>query len=214
MKGPELLIGIWRAIEAADGKPTINNVRVLARMAGARIRQADAYRILAPFRDSENTREQTRNNPGTRKASSGNNPGTTPVVPRARPVKVLSPKITSSLRSEAPEQSWVLEVRKATEGLSSRELRSLTPDERFVLARYHAAIFAYCNSSERNNRIKAQNIATGIKNLADKIGRNPLMADLTVREYVGHGRRVHKRTGEAPWWKPLDVYESIEIAPA
>lgn len=111
------------------------------------------------------------------------------------------------------EEPWVSDVRKATEGLSSRELRSLTPDERFVLARYHAAIFAYANVSERNNRVKAQTLATGIKNLADKVGRNPLMADLTVREYVVHGRGIHKRTNGAPWWKPIDVYEAIEIVP-
>ena len=201
-------------------KPTINGVRILARTAGARIRQADAYRILTPFRDSATTREQTRNNPGTEIPSSGNNPGTSPVVPRARAVKVFGSKSTSSLRSEAGTNgttkkaddppTWVASVRVSVAAINDVLLIDLSPDDRYQLARFHALEFAGCTKSEATNRSRAQSIATGIFNLADRLSRRPVTADVTVHEYIAYARQIVARS-QRLWYHPLDVIAEIEI---
>jgi hypothetical protein len=108
---------------------------------------------------------------------------------------------------------WMLELREAVAAMKDRELRSLSADERFLLARYHGLQWAYLRR-EGPNKAKSRGIATSLSQLVDRIGRDPRKADLTVAEYVSLARRLHDRIGRGAWYRPFDVEAEIEIESA
>jgi hypothetical protein len=76
---------------------------------------------------------------------------------------------SSSLRSDAPprvrkekpepDTSWVEPLKTATQEIKDRALSSLTPDERFTLARFHCWRFGNCTKQEASNKKKATSIS-------------------------------------------------------
>jgi hypothetical protein len=211
VNGPELLVNLWRAVEAAGGKPTINSVLAAASGFGLKIRRADAYRILTPFRDSSDTRREHQNVPvGTTPEQPGN-------VPHARAAKVSVPKLglfadANSLpdvvKPKKPPAEWTTPLLADVTALNDRELRSLSSRELFTLARAHALLFGNCSVSEPTNKSRASPIATGLTYLIDQLSRKSL-ADFRVDEYLAAGRNVTQRRGGAPWFKPSLILPEI-----
>jgi hypothetical protein len=105
---------------------------------------------------------------------------------------------------------WFPPIEEIVRGLKHRELRSLTPDELFGLAKYHAFQFARCTKSKTKNDSHALGIRTGLKHLIGRISGDPAKADLTVNEYVAYATKVSERVRVA-WYKPIDVDAEIEV---
>lgn len=132
------------------------------------------------------------------------------------------PKPKRPKKPPDPLPDWIPPLRAEVAVLNPRLLVSLTPDERYVLARFHALEFGGCTKSEPTNRSRGQPIATGLHDLADRLQRaqrvvvdgkaefRQLMADVTVSEYIAYGRRIVKRSGRL-WYRPIDVIAEIEI---
>jgi hypothetical protein len=212
VNGPELLVNLWRAVEAAGGKPTINSVLAAASGFGLKIRRADAYRILTPFRNSSDTRREHESVPtGTPPEQPGN-------VPRARAAKVLVPKLglfadanselVATPKPKKPPAEWTIPLLADVTALNDRELRSLSSRELFTLARAHALLFGNCTVSEPTNKSRASPIATGLTYLIDQLSRKSL-ADFRVDEYLAAGRNVTQRRGGTPWFKPSLILPEI-----
>lgn len=106
--------------------------------------------------------------------------------------------------------AWTGEITEAVRVLKTRELRSLSAEERFTLARYHAFRFAGCTKSEPTNRRKAVALATSLVNLSDRISRNADRADLTVDEYVALAARLAERS-QVLLHTAMDVLPEIEL---
>lgn len=112
--------------------------------------------------------------------------------------------------TEVTAPAWVSEVTESVRSIKLRELRSLSADERFTLARYHALRFAGCTKSEPTNRRKAVALATSLVNLSDRISRNADRADLTVDEYVALAARLAERS-QVLLHTAMDVLPEIEL---
>lgn len=117
-------------------------------------------------------------------------------------------EVDSVTKVTAP--TWVFEVTESVRSIKQRELRSLSADERFTLARYHALRFAGCTKSEPTNRRKAVSLATSLVNLSDRISRNSDRADLTVDEYVALAARLADRS-QVLLHTAMDVLPEIEL---
>lgn len=211
MNGQELLVGLWRAVEAAGGKPSINGVALAARACGLHMRRADVYRILTPFRDSGVPEpEHIFTHAGTLTEQVGNGP-------HAPGAKVSVPKLglfTDVKSTDAPTKPrktsdvWTVPLLADVTALNARELRTLTSRELFTLARGHALLFAGCTVTEATNKSRASPIATGITYLLETLKRRNL-GDFRVDEYLAAGRNVSKRRGGTPWYKPTLILAEI-----
>lgn len=135
-------------------------------------------------------------------------------VTRPSPSKKNRSTDSASLTLSGIEPDWIVRLRAEVTELNERELRSLTLDERFALARFHALEFCGYRRSESKNREKAVGLATGLAWLVDRLGRDPAKADLTVREYLVLGRRIVKRIGRPIWHRPTDVEGEIVLETA
>ncbi len=111
-----------------------------------------------------------------------------------------------------PSKPWPEQIRTESTELNDRDLASLTPAERFVVARRHALEFANCTRSEGRNASAARSIAAGIAALTDRLNRD--RTDVTVGDYLRAAGTVWQRGKETPFYKPLDVLaELVETKP-
>jgi hypothetical protein len=110
-------------------------------------------------------------------------------------------------RSGPDPVPWAEQVRTESNALGDRDLATLTPTERFVVARRHALEFAGCTKSEGRNASAARGIASGIASLTERLNRDRV--DLTVADYLRAGRLVWERGGKSPWYKPHDVVAEL-----
>lgn len=157
-------------------------------------RQRDKSRVTPTVTDRDTSRVHTRS--------------------REEEVEGEVDSVPTGTGAEQASAPWPEEVRDGVKTLRDRELRTLTPDERGLVARYHALEFGNCTQSKSRNLSRATAIATGIANLTDRLSRNPAKADLTVAEYVGLARRIHERGNRVPWFRPMDVEAEIELVTA
>jgi hypothetical protein len=87
--------------------------------------------------------------------------------------------------------------------MQDRNLLELDPDDLFLVARHHAARFAYCRKVERTNRANARKVAASLANLRDYLERQRI--DVTVGEYFSLAARFHAKLGGSPWYAAADV---------
>lgn len=110
----------------------------------------------------------------------------------------------------ALEFAWVERLREQSDKLLDRDLASLMPWERFLLAQRHALDLANCSKSQRVNASRARSIASGIANLTDKFNR--ASTDVSVRDYLRAAERLWERGGKVPLYRVMDVYaELVEV---
>jgi hypothetical protein len=91
----------------------------------------------------------------------------------------------------------------------TRQLSSLTAEERFTLAQFHAWRWANCTKAELSNRKAAAKIAAGIANLS----MHRTFGALTVSEYRVHGDELWNRRGQYPWRSPWEITGGLELEP-
>src|SRR5579884_3645847 len=105
------------------------------------------------------------------------------------------------------EAAWIATLRKAVEAIQTRTLSSLTADERFALARYHAFRFAnVCRDARRNKLAARDRVLPGLVTLAGNIK----WGSLTVRQYVALGVMVRQRSG-TPFYRAWSVVGEVEF---
>ena len=109
--------------------------------------------------------------------------------------------------SPTRDTSWIEPLKDAIRDMLGSSLSSITPDQRYLLARYHVWRWANCKVSERVNRSKASSVAAGIANL----GNDRRFGALTVRDYVAHAEVIWKERGESPWFKPWDITARVQF---
>jgi hypothetical protein len=93
--------------------------------------------------------------------------------------------------------------------LQTRALLDLTVTERFLVARYHAVLFANCSVNEQANVFGARKCVVSLTNLCEYLERRSLR--VTVTTYFQAAQKFHKRTGGKIWYQPADVKSELVV---
>lgn len=107
--------------------------------------------------------------------------------------------------------AWVAEVVSAVNALRPRDLSTLVPSERHLLARFHALRWANCTRSETGNKSASRKISQGIAALTDRFQRDHVT--LSVEQYLRAGQKVWVRGGKTPWFRVFDVLAELVTDP-
>lgn len=108
------------------------------------------------------------------------------------------------------DPDWLIGLRAQVTALQGRDVTTLSADERFLVARYHAAVFGHCRKSEQTNKSRAGGVATSLQSLTEWVDRS--LDGMTVQQYFAYGKRHHERIGRGVWLRPWDLKASLETA--
>lgn len=123
------------------------------------------------------------------------------------PYGAKAPPGSASSGQKPEEAAWAQRLRAEVYALSDRSLRSLTADERVLIARYHCLVFANCTKSEPSNKSRATGVAAAFASM----GRNATYGDLTVKQYFLHGRKVSQQRERTPFYDPWLIRAVVEF---
>lgn len=235
MNAQQEAVAYWKFCESRGLKPSISKAIRHLREYDIKVTDIKIRAWLASFAaQSPHPMQRQPRKSSTKHAQPARSTAPSPRL-RAQNKVPLVPDVTPSLRS-GPEETtakktttllvgeppWTADVRTSVALMNPRTIVSLTPDERYALARFHALEFGGCTKSEATNRSRAQPIATGLHDLADRLSRakrfevngkpeyRAILADVTVSEYIAYGRRIVARSSRL-WYRPIDVIAEIEI---
>lgn len=120
------------------------------------------------------------------------------------------PPRTRRSKTIPPAATWVVPLRDACLAIKTRELQTLTADERLTLGRYHAYKFGNCTKDELRNRRHGVDIAKGLLGMA----QHREWGTLTVAAYANYGCKTLENRGGAPFFDPWLVISAVELRSA
>lgn len=113
-------------------------------------------------------------------------------------VKVVEP-------DEVASEPWLQELGDRLFDFSKATLGDLSLDQRKILGRVHAAIFAGYRRDERKNANKGAALVASLARMA-----NSRFRDLTCREYLLYGLKVLELRNGKPFHSPFDIEAVVE----
>ena len=126
------------------------------------------------------------------------------------PTATTEPSKPKRRRREKPpaDTSWIETLLVPLRLLKSVELRSLTAEERFAVARMHCLKFANCCADEATNRQKAIGVASSLADVAE----HRTYGAWTVGEYVDSMQFAWEAGGKKPLLTPWAVRMGAQSA--
>jgi hypothetical protein len=235
MTWQQSVVDAWRYLEA-HGKPSARKAIAIARMAGARFTDGDAYGVLSKFASAAAAPPQSRRSPAAKIKHERRSPAAVPpqsrrsfvrenkellvtktltilsesllaAEPLEEPVKNYVPKKRILPEIDDPKQAeWVIKLRKRVGEMFPMKLVALDIFQRLDLAKYHAWRWGNCTRDEVRNQKRAAEVAVGITGLACSKD----FAGITVSEYILSAEDYWHQRGMLPWFKPWEVTSQFD----
>jgi hypothetical protein len=230
-----LVIEMYKAIEKAEGRGSVDRARAAARAAGATFSNAQSMVWLKPFIEAAAVRlqsERRKNGVENKHETADIRRDDQPAVGLARDKVIPKTSNSSSLRSDgppelfesstasngakparrkpkaAPDTAWVEPLLVEARKLKPVAIRDLSADTgRRIFSRYHAFTFGGCTKNEHTNKLRALDVAKGLA----RMSRSEVYGGMTCGEFVGYAQKVHAERNSKPWFDVFLVIAYCEF---